>query len=178
MARKVFLSLGNGQKAAAKVSRWFLDDSRCSEPCTCLALGRRVPRGDDAESDVHSVRGDYACPNQEGGARGSGDKPVPSAQAEAAPDEPEDEDDATDVSISESSAGVPTDVPSDHYLKRIPKHPKCEACQSAKVQNRHCRKKGKDIAHSDRHKADKFGDWYTADTSFSYDGLSVDGDVI
>ena len=141
-------------------------------------MGRRVPRGDDAESDVHSVRGDYACPNQEGGARGSGDKPVPSAQAEAAPDEPEDEDDATDVSVSESSAGVPTDVPKDHYLTHMPKHPKCEVCQSAKMQNRHCRKKGKETAHSDRHGAEKFGDLITADTFFSYDGVSEDGDVL
>ncbi len=26
-------------------------------------MGRRVPRGDDAKYDMHSVRGDYACPN-------------------------------------------------------------------------------------------------------------------
>ncbi len=45
------------------------------------------------------------------------------------------------------------------------------------MQNRHCRKKGKDTTHSDRHGADKFGDLITADTFFSYDGLSEDGDV-
>jgi hypothetical protein len=28
-------------------------------------MGRRVPRGVDAEFDLHSARGDYACPNQE-----------------------------------------------------------------------------------------------------------------
>ena len=141
-------------------------------------MGRRVPRGDDAESDVHSARGDYACPNQEGGASGSGDRSVPSAQADAAPDDPIDDVDATDVSVSESSAGVPTDVPKDHYLTHMPKHPKCEVCQSAKMQNRHCRKKGKETAHSDRHGAEKFGDLITADTFFSYDGVSEDGDVL
>ena len=32
--------------------------------------------------------------------------------------------------------------------------------------------------HSDRHGADKSGDLITADTFFSYDGVSEDGDVI
>ena len=36
-------------------------------------MGRSVPRDDDAECDVQSIRGDYACPNQSGGACGSGD---------------------------------------------------------------------------------------------------------
>jgi hypothetical protein len=102
-------------------------------------MGWRVPHGVDAESDVLSARGDYACPDQEGGASGSGDRSVPSAQAEAAPDDPIDDVDATDVSVSESSAGVPTDVPRDHYLTHMPKHR--EVCQSAKMQTRHCRKK-------------------------------------
>ncbi len=103
-------------------------------------MGRRVPRGDDAKYDEHSIRGDYACHNQEGGARGSGDMPVPSAQAEAAPDEPDENDaDDTDVSVSGSSAELTTDVLPDHYLTHIPKHPKREACQSAKIQNRLCR---------------------------------------
>ncbi len=46
------------------------------------------------------------------------------------------------------------------------------------MQNRHCRKKSKDIAQSDRHGADKFGDLITAVMLFSYDGLSEAGDVI
>ena len=63
-------------------------------------------------------------------------------------------------------------------LAHMPKHPKCEVCQSAKMQNRHCRKKGKETAHSDRHGAENFGDLITADTFFSYDGVSEDGDVL
>ena len=46
------------------------------------------------------------------------------------------------------------------------------------MQNRLCRQKGKEAAHSDRDGAEKFGDLITADTFFSYDGVSEDGDVL
>jgi hypothetical protein len=104
--------------------------------------------------------------------------PVPSAQADAAPDDPDEEADAEAVSVSESSAGEPSEVPNEHYLMHTPKHPKCDVCQGAKMQNRHCRRKGKEIAYSDRRSAEKFGDLSTADRFFSCDGVIVDGDVL
>ena len=100
-------------------------------------MGRSVPLDDDAECDVQSIRGDYACPNQEGGASGSGGVPASSVPADAALDEPDDDQDsdASDVSAIERSADKTTDVPPEHYLRHMPKHPKCEVCQSAKMQN-------------------------------------------
>ncbi len=57
-------------------------------------MGRHVPRGGDAQLEEHTPRGDYACHNQEGGPSGSRDVPAPSAQAEAAPGDPEEDADA------------------------------------------------------------------------------------
>ena len=90
------------------------------------------------------------CPNQEGGVSGSGGVPASSVSADAALDEPDDDQDsdASEVSAIERSADKTTDVPPEHYLTHMPKHPKCEVCQSAKMQNRQCRSRDKAITHS------------------------------
>ena len=50
-------------------------------------------------------------------------------------------------------------IPLRHYLTHLPKHPNCKACQTAKMQNRQCRRAPED---KDRD-LERFGDVITAD---------------
>ena len=49
-------------------------------------------------------------------------------------------------------------IPADHYLTHLPKHPKCDACQIAKMQFRPCRR-----SDSDKEGPTKFGEQVTLD---------------